>query len=131
MCMQIAKSIIIIAMHTRTHTHTGEEHIYHVAESLQNVAHQYKGIGRVLRLPYNRVEQIYIAHKTDFFGGTTAIVAEYITQAGKYKYGPPTMWKIVAAVSNSGGGNNHLQAKKIATKYPRKLILQRTKIKLI
>ncbi len=105
--------------------------IYPVAESLHNVAHLYKGIGRVLRLPYNRVEQIYIEHKTDFFGGTTAIVAEYITQAGKYKYGAPTMWKIVAAVSNSGGGNNHLQAKKIATEYPRKLILQRTKIKLI
>ncbi len=114
-------------MHTHTHTHTGEEHINPVAESLHNVAHHYKGIGRVLRLPYSRVEQIYREHKTDFFGGTTAIVAEYITQAGN-KYGAPTMWKIIAAVSNTGGGNNHLQAKKIAKEYPRELILQRTKI---
>ncbi len=80
----------------------------------------------MLRLSHSRVEQIYSEHKTDFFGGTTAIVAEYITQAGKYKYGAPTMWKIVAAVSNSSGGKNHLQAKEIAREYPRKLIVDTT-----
>ena len=74
------------------------------------------------------MELIHSKHKTEFIDGTTAIVTEYIRQTGASKYGPPTMWKIVAAVSNSMGGNNHLQAKKIGKAFPRKLITQTTQV---
>ncbi len=108
---------------SHTHTHTDEEHIDIVASALQNVSHQYKGIGRALRIPYSQVEQIHKQHKTEFTDGIVAIVAEYIRNC---KHRPATMWKIVAAVSHPMGGNNHLQAKKIAAQFPRKLILYYT-----
>ena len=89
-----------------------------IMEELMPVKTRYKTFGIILGLSYTELEAIQRACMFNIEDGLSMVVITWLRQ--KYniiKFGPPTWRRIVEAIDNEAGGNNHLLAKQIAERH--------------
>lgn len=80
---------------------------------------RYKTFGMILGLGFTELEAIQKTNVFDVEDALAAVVITWLRQ--KYnvkKFGHPTWRRIVEAIDNEAGGNNHALAKRIAKNHP-------------
>ena len=80
---------------------------------------RYYSFGRALGLPSTELDAIRSANSQNLEQGLNDVALVWLRQ--KYnteKYGPPTWQKLVEAVDDPTGGDNHALAKTIASHHP-------------
>ena len=90
---------------------------FDVYTELLNVAHNWRGVGRALRLHpdlLNRIE----ANTTDVESRLERVLSEWLKREyDTTRFGLPSWGLLVAAVAHPAGGKNHALAEKIAKRH--------------
>ena len=88
-------------------------------KEVMQVKTRYKTFGMMLGLGFTELEAIQRTNAFDVEDALVAVVITWLRQ--KYnveKFGHPTWRRIVEALDNEAGGNNHALAKRIARNHP-------------
>ncbi len=103
---------------------TDQDDVVSAASELAGIASNFYLFGCTLGIERERLNQLRGNHRYEQKQGLQAVLDEYVLENhNTIKFGRPTWRNIVAAVSNSMGGNNHRLAKEIAAKHACKCIL--------
>ena len=88
-----------------------------------NVHFCYYQLGTYLGLPQREVEGVRMTYNTNINQAFIEVLLAWLRQRYNVeKYGPPTWRRLVEAVDNPAGGNNHALAKTIADHHPVKVV---------
>ena len=80
---------------------------------------RYKTFGMILGIGISELDAIQRTNVFDLEDALVAVVVTWLRQRYDVeKYGHPTWRRIVAAIDNEAGGNNHALAKRIANNHP-------------
>ena len=83
----------------------------------------YYQLGTYLGLPQRELEAIRMTYNTNINQAFMEVLLAWLRHRYNIKrYGPPTWRRLVEAVDNPAGGNNHALAKTIAEHYPVKVV---------
>ena len=96
-----------------------EDDLRDVLVEVESIKTTYYQFGLELGLPPRELDAIRKAYDKDITQCFTEVLHIWLKQ--RYyvdRYGPPTWCRLVQAVDNPAGGNNHLLAKTIASKHP-------------
>ena len=97
--------------------------LFDVQCELLNVAHNWKGVGKALRLHPDLLSRIQANH-SNVEDCLAVVLTEWLKKSYNYtRFGPPSWKLLVAAVAHPVGGNDRALAEKIAQKYNGKLLL--------
>ena len=76
-------------------------------------------LGIELGLPVEELDSIRRVYSQDLMQACSEMLLVWLRQSYRVdKYGLPTWRRLVEAVDNEAGGNNHALAKKIASNHP-------------
>ena len=90
--------------------------VYREVISIQSSYYQF---GIELGLPLREMDAVQKAFRQDIPQAFTEVLRIFLKHRYNVeKYGPPTWRRLVEAVDNPAGGNNHALAKKIAERHP-------------
>ena len=91
--------------------------LFDVHYELLNVAHNWRGVGRALRLHPDLLNRIQ-ANTTDVESRLEMILSEWLNREyDTRRFGLPSWQLLVAAVAHPAGGKNHALAEQIAGRH--------------
>ena len=90
---------------------------FDVYTELLNVAHNWRGVGRALRLHPDLLDRIE-ANTTSVESRLEKVLTEWLQKAyDTARFGQPSWQLLVSAVAHPAGGNNHALAEQIAGRH--------------
>jgi hypothetical protein len=91
--------------------------LFDVHYELLNVAHNWRGVGRALRLHPDLLNRIGADH-SDVTSRLEGVLTEWLKREyDTTRFGLPSWERLVAAVAHPAGGNDHALAEEIATRH--------------
>ena len=97
--------------------------LFDVHYELMNVAHNWRGVGKALRLHPDLLNRIG-KDRSDVTERLEEVLTEWLKKAyDTTRFGPPSWELLVAAVAHPAGGNNRALAEQIANKHNGKCIV--------
>ena len=99
--------------------HAGEDDLRDIIAEIMTAKVRFYAIGRTLGLPAGELDSVRLSNTQDHEQQLNDIVLVWLRQ--KYnveKFGSPTWRKLVEAIDNPAGGDNHKLAKTIALNHP-------------
>ena len=101
------------------HSLTDEEHIHDVLQEVVHIQAKYFQFGVQLGVPGQKLNAIRTTFNHDIFQAFYEVLLVWLRHTYSVeKYGLPTWQKLVEAVDNPAGGDNHALAKSIASHHP-------------